>query len=178
MKKILTLIGVTALLATFTINAQVTNSIPNFMNQAAGWATSYNTNYDWTGVTLQFEDGVAGTTGIGAADYIRAQYNFGRINVALEGQFFGTGSAFNDVEAGVGYAVIQKYDFKAEINLLAGGTKVGTSSTMKFKAEPEIKLSKKMTVNTYATMSLSLPYVQGQTFDGTPEFRTAVGFHF
>jgi hypothetical protein len=161
-----------------TTNSVTVNTIPNFFNQAATWATSFDTNKTWSGVTLQFEDGLNQTTGTGAADYVRGQYNIGRWNIAAEGDFFGVGSAFNALEGGVGFALVQKYDFKMEVNALAGGAKADAASALKFKAEPEIKITKLMTVNTYATASLSVPWQQGQKFDGTPAFRAGFGFTF
>jgi hypothetical protein len=141
--------------------------------------TSFNTNYSWSGVSGQFEDGLVNQNGTGAADYIRGQYDIGSWNITAEGDFFGTGSAFNSVEAGLGYAFIEKYDLKAEFNVLIGGTKISsTSDAMKFKAEPELKLTKMLTANTYATIAMSVPWVQSVHFDGTPAFRVGLGFTF
>ena len=191
MKKMFRSLGVAALvLATATIsqaqtnttvtgtatNAVTVNTIPNFFAQAAGWATAFDTNKSWTPVTFQMEDGMNQTTGTGASDYLRGQYDMGRWNLLVEGDFFGIGSAFTGIEGGGGFALIQKYDFKAEFNVLLGVVKPGAA--WKFKAEPEVKLTKLMTANTYATISLSLPYIDGQKFDGTPAFRAGMGFTF
>jgi hypothetical protein len=162
-----------------TITGTTTNSvttIPNFFTTAMAWATVIDTNYTWAGVGLQFEDGYAQETGLGAADYVRAQYNFGRWNVALEGQFFGVGSSFNGFLAGGGYAIVQKGDLKIEVNGLLGEQKV--SGSRAFAALGEVKLTKFMTKLTYMTIGLGVPYVQNQTFDGTPVFRTGFGFIF
>ena len=164
-----------------TITGTTTNSvttIPNFFTTAMSWATIIDTNYTWAGVGLQFEDGYAQQTGIGAADYIRAQYNLGRWNLAVEGQFFGVGSSFNGVLAGGGYAIVQKGDLKIEANILLGEQKVSGSNSRAFAALGGVKLTKFMTHLTYATMELGVPYVQNQTFDGTPVFRTGFGFIF
>lgn len=159
-------------------NSVTANTIPNFFSQAMAWGTSFDTNKSWTPITFQFEDGLNQATGTGAADYIRGQYDINRWNLTAEGDFFGIGSTFNAIEGGGGFALIQKYDFKGEINLLLGTTTSGTTGNWKFKAEPEIKITKLMTVNTYATASISVPWVDGQKFNGTPAFRVGAGFTF
>ena len=161
-----------------TTTAPTQQTIPSFFNTAMEWGTSFDTNKSWAPITGQFEDGYAQANGTGAANFIRGQYDIGRWNATLEGQFFGVGSAFNGFEAGGGFALIQRYDFKAEANILAGGQKLAGSDSMQFKAEGEIKLTKLMTANTYWTVSLGIPYVQSQKFDGTPCFRTGFGFVF
>jgi opacity protein-like surface antigen len=182
MKKIIATVAVALVIGSGVAQAQTTNTIPNFFAEAAGWATSFDTNKSWTPVAFQMEDGLNQTTGTGASDYIRGQYNMGRWNLTAEGDFFGIGSTFNAIEGGVGFALIQKYDFKAEINVLLGVTKQidsgGVNASWKFKAEPEIKITKLMTANTYSTISISVPWIEGQKFDGTPAFRVGMGFTF
>ncbi|MDE2105331.1 MAG: hypothetical protein KGL39_49350 [Patescibacteria group bacterium] len=162
-----------------TTNAVTSNPIPNFFSQAMDWGTTFDTNKSWSAVSFQLEDGVNQVSGLGAADYIRGQYDTGRFNLTLEGDFFGVGSAFNAIEGGGGFAAITKYDFKLEANALVGVTKeTGSANNWKFKFEPEIKITKLMTANTYATASLSIPYVDGITFDGTPAIRAGLGCTF
>ena len=186
-KNIMTIIGVAALLATVNLQAQtnapvnpppvsdaVTNPIPNFINEVAVWGTSFNTNYNWTNVTLQIEDGYKQATGSGASDYLRVQYDMGRWNAGVEGEFLGVGSQFNAIEAEAGFALVQKYDFKIEANLLAGYDRTLKS----FEVEPEVKAVKMLTVNTYATLGLSMPWMAKGKFDGTPQLRVGAGFTF
>lgn len=157
-------------------NSVLANNIPNFFENTETWGTSFDTNKSWTPITAQFEDGLnQSTTGTGASDYIRGQYDMGRWNVTVEGDFFGVGSAFTSIEGGGGFALIQKYDFKTEINILLG---IGRNPAWKFQCEVECKLTKLMTANTYATASIYLPYRSGQTFDGSPGFRGGLGFTF
>lgn len=175
-----------ALAFTFNLNAQSagagtgqspatsTNSIPNFINQVAVWGTSFNTNYDWSAVKVQIEDGYKQATGSGASDYLRVQYDKGAFNLGVEGEFLGIGSQFTAVEAEAGFALISKYDFKLEANVLAGYDR-GIKS---FEVEPEIKATKMLTVNTYATVGVSMPWLAKRTFDGTPQFRVGAGFTF
>lgn len=182
MKKIIALIVLALLFAIAACKAQTNAlSVPNFLNQAATWATSYDTNKSWDAVSLQFENGLNQTTGLGASDYLRVQKNIKLWNVTAEGDFFGIGSTFNAVEIGGGYALVSKFDFKLEGNVLIGGTRVDAAngnSNFKFKAEPELRITKLMTFNTYSTASLSLPWIEGQKFTGVPAFRVAVGFTF
>jgi hypothetical protein len=151
-----------------------TNSVPNFINQVAVWGTSFNTNYSWSTVKVQIEDGYKQATGSGASDYLRVQYDRNAFNVGLEGEFLGIGSQFTAVEGEIGYALVSKYDFKLEANLLAGYDR----SFKSFEIEPEIKATKMLTVNTYATAGLSVPWFAKGTFDATPQIRVGAGFTF
>jgi len=180
MKKLLIIAAYAIIATVFAFSARGQTNAPvelNFFNQAADWGTSFNTNFNWT-ATLQFEDGYNQTTGQGASDYLRAQYNFSRWNVTAEGDFFGVGSALNAGEGGIGFAIIQKYDFKMELNALVGGQKIPGTTTLRLKVEPELKITKFMTRITYATASLSIPWEKGVTFDGTPAVRGGMGFTF
>jgi len=185
----LTLLALAAALPVAAQNTVITGTttnapqnIPSFFNEAANWVISIDPTKTWTNATFQAEDGINQTTGVNLADYLRVQYNWDRFNVSAEGDFLGVGAAFSAAQAGVGYALIQKGDLEIEANILIGGTKINesgvASQTMRFKAEPEIKLTKLMTANTYSTISMGLPWVQGQTFDGTPSFRAGMGFTF
>ena len=170
MKKLLIIAAYAIIATVFAFSARGQTNAPvelNFFYQAADWGTSFNTNFNWT-ATLQFEDGYNQTTGQGASDYLRAQYNFSRWNVTAEGDFFGVGSALNAGE----------YDFKLELNGLVGGQKIPGTTTLRLKVEPELKITKFMTRITYATASLSIPWEKGVTFDGTPAFRAGMGFTF
>lgn len=174
-------------LSTFHLNAQTadtnppaassqpaTNNLPNFINQVAVWGTSFNTNYNWSTVKVQIEDGYKQATGSGASDYLRVQYDRNAFNAGIEGEFLGVGSQFTAVEAEVGYALVSKYDFKLEANLLAGYDR----DRKAFEVEPELKATKMLTGNTYATVGLSLPWFAKGTFDGTPQIRAGAGFTF
>ena len=147
--------------------AQTTNtSAPlNFFQQAASWGTEFNTNadYNWTNnSTIQFDTGIATTTGVGIADRLYVQYNITpKIGVGIMGQFVGVGSPFGAIEGTFQYALIQKFDFKLGLETDAGydfnakdeaGTKTGA-----WTVEPGLFAAKKMTANTYATIKYLIP---------------------
>ena len=180
MKKALLIIslGVLCALAVQPARAQApapTNSIPNFLMQVQTWATSVNTNYDWTNASLQVESGYKQATGVGAASYVTLQYNFAsRWNVGLSGQFYGVGSAFNQVELQGGYALYKNHDFKIEGNMLAGYDNTRSA----FVVEPELKVVKMLTVNTYTVSAFSMPFFDKGKFNSSGEFKVGVGFFF
>ena len=162
-----------------TIASGVVTNIPNFFNTAFNWMTAFNASYTWTNTTVQIEDGLVNENGVGAADYLRGQYNFNRWHLIAEGQFYGAGEAFNTIEGGGGYAFVQYEDLQVSGNVLAGGSKASsTSDAMKFRAEGEFKLDKKMTTNTYAAAALGVPYQEGQKFTGIPDFHVGLGCTF
>ncbi len=154
--------------------AASTNAIPNFLNQVMVWGTSFNTNYNWSAVKVQIEDGYKQATGSGASDYLRLQYDPNAFSLGVEGEFLGLGSQFTAVEAEAGCALISKYDFKLEADVLAGYDR-GVKS---FEVEPELKAAKLLTANTYVTAGISLPWLAKRTFDATPQFRVGAGFVF
>ena len=155
-------------------NAPAAPTLPNFIQQVAGWGTSFNTNYSWTPVTLQIEDGYKQATGSGASDYLRVQYDLGKFNVGVEGEFLGIGSQFTAGEFEAGYTLFSKYDFKIEANLLAGYDR-GVKAA---EIEPELKITKLITANTYATAGFSLPWFSKGAFNSSGQFRVGAGFTF
>ncbi|MEI8288791.1 MAG: hypothetical protein WCH99_04915 [Verrucomicrobiota bacterium] len=173
----LIILAAVALATVITSPAQTapTNNIPNFITQVQTWATSVNTNYDWTNATLQVESGYKQATGQGAASYIAVQYDFqSGWNAGIEGQFYGVGSAFNSVEVQGGYTLIKNHDFKVEGNLLAGYDNTRSA----FVVEPEIKAVKMLTINTYTTAGFSMPFFDKGKFDSSGQFKVGVGFFF
>ena len=197
-KNIMAVIGVAALLATVNLQAQsVTNSL-NFLSQAEAWATSFNTNNCWTNATMQFDSGVATVTGVGLSDRINAQYDYGRFGGGIMGQFEGVGSTFGEVEATTAWAVMEKYDFKFEVDLNGGYdfnndwtqvtvTKATKSSPLKttltrqsgaYVAEPGLGISKLLTPNTYATMKYLFPIESHGKFQPAGVVYVGVGCTF
>ncbi len=166
-----------ALIATSPAPAQTTatNTVPNFLTQVQAWATTVNTNYDWSNAVLQVESGYKQATGVGAASYIGVQYNFANSwNVGVSGQFYGVGSAFNAVEVQGGFALIKNHDFKVEGNLLAGYDNTRSA----FVIEPELKVVKMLTINTYTAAGYSMPFFDKGKFDASGQFKVCVGFFF
>jgi hypothetical protein len=172
-----TILALALTLAAFTTRAQTTNSVPNFFQQSELWLTSFNTNYTFTGVSLEASTGYKQITGDNAANFVDAQYDFGgnqRLDLGLDLQFSGVGSAFNSEELQFGYALISHYDTKLQVDLGAGYD----SNTHGIVVEPEIVLKKKLTPNTFAEIGVSLPEYFKGGINATPEFKTGVGFTF
>ena len=177
MKKILTsllIIGAVAALSALPARAQ-TNAIPNFLSTVEQWATSVNTNYDWTNVTVEVDSGYKQVTGSGAASYIAGQYDITyRWHAGGEVQFFGVGSSVNAFEARAGYTFVKNHDFKLEANLL-GGYERDTAAVI---GEAELRAVKMLTINSYAATSCSFPFSSKGKFNSSPTFRVGVGFVF
>jgi len=157
-----------------TATNSLAQTLPNFIQQLTTWGTSYNTNYNWSPVTVQIEDGYKQATGSGASDYLRLQYDLGKFNVGVEGEFLGVGSQFTAGEFEAGFALFEKYDFKIEASLLAGYDR-GLKAA---EVEPEIKVTKLITANTYATAGFSMPWFSKGAFNASGQFRIGAGFTF
>ncbi len=160
--------------ATNATNPAATNNLPDFLDQVAVWSTSFNTNYNWTNITVQIEDGYKQVAGSGATDYLRAQYNMGRWGFNVSGEFLGVGSPFTGVSGGADYALVQKYDFKLEAGLDAGYDRTHQA----FAIEPGVRAVKLLTANTYAVLGLSVPWFAKGRFDGNPRFVIGAGLTF
>ena len=174
MKKYIAVIAV-ALLA---VGAQAQT---NFVNSVEAYFTSFNTNYGFGGVKLELSSGYAQVTGANAASKLFAQYDINSFDVIGSVQFSGVGSALNGGESGVGYTIISHYDTKVQIDLLAGydNTKLdGKGKSGAIVVEPRIALKKKLTQNTYAETTLSLPIFSVGRFNSNPTIYAGVGFTY
>lgn len=158
---------------TYAAQGSFTNPPLNFLSQAANWGTSFNTDVDhnWTNnSTLQYDTGIATTTGVGISDRLYAQYDISpKFGVGIMGQFVGVGSPFGAIFGTVQYALIQKFDFKIGLEVDAGynfnakdatGAKVGG-----IEVDPGLFASKKLTANTYATVKYLQPVQSTGKFD-------------
>ena len=156
--------------------AQSTNQVPNFLQTALTWGTSFNTNADhsWTNTVLEVGVGYEQVTGAGATSVADIQYDLGRWNVGADIQYFGVGSAINVVEAQGGFSLIQKYDLKVDADLRVGYDFNSQDAII----EPGLFLKKKMTYNTYAEVGASLPFELKSTFSRNPTFYVETGFTF
>jgi len=191
MKKILAIIGV-AFLLTITsqaasgvnnTNNQVQNlmptnqvySIPSFLSQAEVWGTTFNTNYLIASNKLEVTDGYRQQTGQGASDVVNIQYNFtSRWHGYAEGDFFGLGSKFTELDLGCGFGLVDKYDFRFDVNL-AGGYNAASES---WCAIPQLKVSKMTTINTLLSAAVGTPAYSKGKFNSTPTFWLYAGFTF
>ena len=187
-------ITITALLAcfligsVFNVDAQTTNAIPtlNFFQQAMVWGASLNMDptYNWTNDThkIQIDTGVATTTGVGIADRLNIQDNFGSFGIGIAGEFTGVGSTFNMLEGTIQYSLYQKGDFKMTLELGGGydfnakdnkGEIVGA-----MVGEPGIGIYKVMTPNSYAVFKLLMPVESHGKFETEPKIFAGVGGTF
>ena len=69
---------------------------------------------------------------------------------------------------------VKRNDFKIEGNLLGGYDNTRSA----FVVEPEIKLLKMLTINTYTVSSFSLPFFDKGKFNSSGQFKIGVGFFF
>ena len=176
MKNTLRLItAVAALLAIgFTAQAQTNTPAGNIFGTIESYLTSFNTNYTWSGVTLEFDTGYAQVTGVNAASKLNLQYDIGNFDLGTSLQFSGVGSAFNAYEGQIGYAVLNHYDTKIDVVLRAGYDDTVQSAVV----EPGITLKKKLTENTFAETAITMPIYFHQQFVKTPTFYIGVGFTY
>ena len=178
MKKIIAVIGIA--FAAMVINSSAQTNLPTnqtiqFVDSLEGYLTSFNTNYTFTNVTVELTTGYKQVTGVNAASYLDGQYDLSDgLNFDVSLQFSGVGSAFNAYEAGIGYNIVRHYDTELNVVLLGGYDSVAKSGVI----EPGVTLKKKMTVNTYTEVGISLPVFFKGSFNSNPTFRAGVGFTF
>ena len=166
--------------------AQTTNTSPsvNFFQQAITWGgnINYDPAYNWTNSTVQIDTGIATTTGVGLADRLDIQYNKGSFGFGAAAEFTGIGSSFNLLEATLAYNLIQRGDFKMDVESGVGydfngkdhtGTMVGC-----IVVEPGFGLYKVMTPKSYAVLKLLLPFETTGKFDKNPKIYAGVGGSF
>jgi hypothetical protein len=157
MKKLFLIAALVA--AGITINAQTNapvaaqNAPTSFFQSLQGYLTSFNTDYTWTNVTFEASTGYKQVTGKPAASTIELQYDMGRWNAGVALQYFGIGSDVNAIEAQAGYAIIQHFDTKIEVDLRGGYDTVRQSGLI----EPCLFLEKKTSANTYVKTGCSMP---------------------
>ncbi|MDE2100810.1 MAG: hypothetical protein KGL39_26425 [Patescibacteria group bacterium] len=177
MKKQLTFLAILAAVAAiFSCSAKAqTNTPATFFTSAESYLTSFNTNYTFDGVTLEMSTGYKQVTGINAASFVDAQYNFANgLNIDASIQFSGVGSPINAFQAGIGYNVIKHYDCEVNAVVLAGYDDVKSAGVY----EPGLTLKKKLTPNTFAELGISLPIYSTGSFNRNPTFRVGTGFTF
>lgn len=174
MKKLI--LSVIVALGALGASAQTsTNALPqNFFQSVEGYLTSFNTNYTFVGSTFEMATGYKQVTGVGAASVLDAQYDIDRFHILAAGQFSGVGSAFNAIEGGLGYDVVQYYDTVLEANVLLGYDWNEKSG----EVEPKIDVKKKLTTNTYTEIGISLPEYFDQKPNNTPSYYIEAGFTF
>ncbi len=164
-----------ALDLTPAVQAQTTNApAQTIFNSIQSYFTAFNTNYTWTNVSFEVDSGYAQVTGVNAASKLNLQYDIGNFNLGTSLQFSGVGSAVNAFEGQIGYAIINYYDTKVDVDLRAGYDDTIRGGVI----EPLLSLKKKLTPNTYAETALSFPVYTSGTFTKTPTVYIGVGFTF
>jgi hypothetical protein len=167
-------IALLAMMAVCSAKAQ-TNNPATFFNSVESYLTSFNTNYTFNGVTFEAATGYKQLTGIGAVSVLDVQYDIKRFHVLATGDFTGIGSAFNSLEGGIGYDLINHYDTTLEANIY-GGYDFNVNSAM---VEPKIDIKKKMTPNTFTEIGISIPeWMNQRKANATPCYFIEGGFTF
>src|SRR5580692_2219540 len=102
--------GIGALPVTASAQSPTTNALPvspqNFFQTAAYYFTSANTNYTWTGNTLEVAAGADYMSSVNWANYLDAQYDIGRFDIAAKMRNAGIAGTVDSAEAGIGYTLI------------------------------------------------------------------------
>jgi hypothetical protein len=180
MKKIIIIavIGLAALLAGVTAQAQTSTNTPSvstFFTSAEDYLTSFNTNYTFSGVKIDFETGFKQVNGQPAASYASGNYYItANLEAGANITYFGAGSAINGGQASIGYALINHYDTRLTIDLGLGYDGISKTAVI----EPRVEIKKKLSANYYASMGISLPIEFKQKFNSVPTFYTGVGFTY
>jgi len=177
--KHLILAAAAAVSSALTSTAQTTNSAlttpVTFADSVIAYGTSYNTNYSFDAVKLDLETGYRQANGVGASSFAKLGYYVTpAIQLNAEIGYFGIGSPINAFEAGVGYAVFQKYDLRVTVEIDGGYDDNQRTGFV----EPGLEVKKKLTTNTYASIGIYLPYYVGEQFNTSPTFTTGVGATF
>lgn len=171
MKKVI--LGLVVLCAAVSLHAQTSTN--SFLNSVENYVTEENTNFNWTSnSSIELSTGYKQITGENAASTLEGQYDISRFNVGLALQFSGIGSAFNEEEGQIGYAIYRNYDTVIDIDL-RGGYDNNTKAEV---IEPAIFLKKKMTTNTFMKTGVSLPIETKGTFKQDFVVFVETGFTF
>lgn len=168
------LVAMMALALATCAKAQTNITVQSFAVSFEQYMTSFNTNYSFTNCKLEVATGYKQVTGIGAASTIDGQYDIGNFNVGMGLQFSGIGSPINAAQAQFGYAIVNHFDTKVDVDLRTGYDWVRKAGVV----EPAIFLEKKMTENTFTRLGASLPIYTSGNQSTTPTFYVEAGFTY
>jgi hypothetical protein len=157
--------------------AQTNNPVlpQNFFQTAANYFTSANTNYTWTGNTLEVAAGADYMSSVNWANYLDAQYDLGRFGIEAKMRNAGIAGTVDSAEAGVGYTLITYYSVKLEA-AVDGGYDLDRNTAL---IEPKLTLRDKLTPNTFLGLSISLPiWTSGQPINTVPNIGIETGFTY
>ena len=160
-----------------TAPAQITNLIPtvdqSFFQSVGGYLSNINTNYTFTNDSLEVSVG-AGEAGPLLANYVKAQYDFGRWDAESTVRNAGVAGVIQTAELGAGYKVIAAYDTTLTA-ALEGGFDWNKDAAL---FEGELVLRKKATKNTFFETGITLPEWTKGRFNLTPGFFVGTGFTY
>jgi hypothetical protein len=150
-----------------------------FIQTAAQWATSYNTNYVWTN-GISIDTGVATTTGQSISDRLNVNYDIGQFDLGAQGTFTGVGSAFDSAGIHGTWYALKKHDLKLGVTLDANYLIAQSAASGKtvFSIAPGVKASKVITGNTYATAGYYFPVNTSGHATGSGTIYIGTGFTF
>lgn len=149
-------------------------TVPNFLADTYKWVTAVNTNYDWTNVQYQAESGYKNTTSGAPAAFVGATRNFGAFEMGAEFQILANSATVQQAELRLGWQIYKNHDVKISAALLAGYDMNNSSAII----EPELRVTKLLTVNTYTFFSYSLPWETVGKFNSPGQLRTGFGIGF
>jgi hypothetical protein len=147
----------------------------NFFQTAEDYFTSANTNYTWTGNTLEIAAGADYMSSVNWANYLDAQYDLGKFDLDAKMRNAGIAGTVDSAEAGIGYTLISYYSIKLEAGL-DGGYDLDRNAAL---IEPKLTLRDKLTANTFLGLTLSLPvWVNGKPVNNVPDIGIETGFTY
>lgn len=144
-----------------------------------------NTNYTFTGNTLEVAAGADYMSSVNWANYFSVQYNLGGNtnlpsylqNFSMEGKIRNAGIAGTvvSVEGGINYTVLSYYSVK-----LSAGFDVGYDLNRNSPLlEPKFTLRDKLTPNTFVGLVISLPvWTKGKPINSIPDIGIETGFTY
>lgn len=171
------LAGIFYLLSPARSVAQTNSAAPpqNFFQSVQQYFTSANTNYTWTGNTLECAVGADYMSSVNWANYLDAQYDVGKFGIEAKIRNAGIAGTVDSVQAGIEYTLIQYYSVKVEAGVIGGYDLERNSAII----EPKLTVRSKLTPNTFAGVVLSLPiWPTGKTINNVPDIGVEAGFTY
>ena len=127
----------------------------NFFQIAFAWGTSVNTNLAWPTNAFNISTGARYLNNLQWANTLRVEKNIGAFGVDARINNQGVMGVIQSIQAGIGYTVLDYYDFRIE-GFVDGGYNIQESgSTVKGAfVDPELWLKKLMTRTTFVELGL------------------------
>jgi len=161
----------------FCCRAQTNSETPpqNFFRSVQQYFTSANTNYTWTGNTLEVAAGADYMSSVNWANYLDVQYDLGKFALEAKIRNAGIAGTVDSVQGGIQYVLIQHYSVKLQAGI-DGGYDLERNSIL---IEPKLTLRSKLTPNTFAGVVLSLPiWMNGKAVNNAPDIGLEAGFTY